>query len=108
MHNLNGRPQDSSVWTDVQRLVVGLTELSEFGCKFEQYFYRSRCNCSCLTFCTNYKYDRDRTLGDRLDSDHFRGGNGPSQFVYFQSCSENVHMIRSRDTVYAINLGLLG
>ena len=45
------------MWTDVQRLVVGLTEPSEFGCKFGRYLYRSRCNCSCLTFCTNYKYE---------------------------------------------------
>ena len=37
--------------------------------------------CSCLTFCTSYKHERDRTLGDRLDSDQFIGGNGPSQFV---------------------------
>ena len=34
--------------------------------------------------------ERDKTLGDRLDSDLFRGGNGPSR-VYFQSCFENVH-----------------
>ena len=27
--------------------------------------------------------------------------------VYVQSCFENVHTIRSRDTVYDINLGLL-
>ena len=54
-------------WADVLRLVVGLTELSEFGCKFEWYFYCSKCSCSCLTFCTDYKYDeRDRTFGDRL------------------------------------------
>ena len=33
---------------------------------------------SCSCFCTNYKYERDRTLGDRLDSDQFRGGNGSS------------------------------
>ena len=83
----------------VQRLVVGLTEPSEFGCKFGRYFYRSRCNCSCLTFCTNYKYERDRTLGERLDSEQFIGGNGQSQFVYFQSCFENVYTIRSCDTV---------
>ena len=44
-------------------------------------FYRSRCNCSCLTFCTDHKYDKDRTFGDKLDSDQFRGCNGPSQFV---------------------------
>ena len=87
------------MWTDVQRLVIGLTGLSEFGCKFGRYFYRSRCKCSCLTFRTNYKYERDRTLGDRLDSDHFRKGNRPSQFVYFQSYFENVHTIRSRDTI---------
>ena len=72
-------------WADVLRLAVGLTELSEFGCKFEWYFCRSRCNCSCLTFCTDYKYERDRTFGDKLDSDQFRGGNGPSQFVYLLS-----------------------
>ena len=76
-----------------------MCELSEFGCKFGRHFYRSRCNCSCITFCTNYEYERDRTLGDRLDSDQFREGNGPSQFVYFQSCFENVHTIRSRDMV---------
>ena len=68
------------------------------GCKFGRYFYRSRCNCFCLTFCTNYKYERDRNLGERLGSDQFRGGNGPSQFVYFQSCFGNVHTIRSCDT----------
>ena len=85
---------------DVQRLVVALTKLSEFGCRFGRYFYLSRCNCSCLVFCTNYKYERNRTLGDKLDSDQFRGGNyRPSQFVYFQSCFENVHTVRSRDTV---------
>ena len=68
-HNLHGQPWDFNVWT----------ELSELSYKFR----RSRCNCSCVTFCTNYKYERDRTLGDRLDSDQFRGGNGPnpSQFV---------------------------
>ena len=59
-------------------------------------FYHSRCVCFCLTFRTNYKYERDRCLGDRLDSDQF---NGPSQFGYFQSCFENVHMIQSCDTV---------
>ena len=88
-----------SVWTDIQCLVIGLTEPSEFGCKLMRYFYCSRCNCSCLTFCTNYKYERDRTLGDRPDSDQFRRGNGPSQFVYFQPCFENVHTTRSCDTV---------
>ena len=87
------------MWTDIERLVVGLTEPSEFGCKFGQYFYCSRCNCSCLTFCTNYKYGRDRTLRDGLDSDQFRGGKRPNQFVYFQSCFENIHMIQSCDVV---------
>ena len=37
-----------------------------FSCRFGWHFYRSRCDCSC--FSTNYKYGRDRTLGDRLDS----------------------------------------
>ena len=41
----------------------------------------TRCNCSCLTFCTDHKCDRDRTFGDRLNSDQFGGGNEPSQFV---------------------------
>ena len=77
----------------------GLTELSEFGCNFEWHFYRSRCNCSCLTFCIDYKDERDRTFGDKLDSDQFRKGNWPSHFVYFQSCFANVHTKRSRDTV---------
>ena len=65
-------------------------------------FYCSRCNCSC--FCTDHKYEKDRTLRDKLDSDQFKGGNESSQlrhFVYFQSCFENVHTRRSRDTVYA-------
>ena len=48
------------------------TELKEFGCQFRRIFYLSRCNCSCVTFCTNYKYKRDRTSGDRLNSDQFR------------------------------------
>ena len=82
---------------DICRRVVGLTELSEFDCRFGLYFYCFRCNC----FCTNHKYERDRTLGDRLDSDQFRGGNGPSRFVYFLLCFENVRMRRSRDTVYS-------
>ena len=34
-------------------------------------------NCSC--FCTSHKYETGRTLGNRLDSDQFRGGNGPSR-----------------------------
>ena len=88
------------MWPHVQHLVVGSTEPSEFGCKFGRYFYPSRCNCSCLTFCTNYKYERDRTLGERLDSEQFRGGNGQSQIVYFQLCFENVYTIVTRcDTV---------
>ena len=29
------------MWSHVQRMVVGLTEPSEFGCKFGRYFYRS-------------------------------------------------------------------
>ena len=49
-------------WAGILRLVVGLRELSEYGCKFEWYFYRSRCNCSCLTFSADYKYERDRTF----------------------------------------------
>ena len=32
-----------------------------------------------LCFCTNYKYETNRTLGDRLDGDQFRGDNRPSQ-----------------------------
>ena len=71
------------MWTDVERQVVGLTKLSKSGCKFGWYFYRSRCNCSCLTFCTIYKYERDRTLGDRMDSDQSKGGNGPNLFCLF-------------------------
>ena len=46
--------------------------------------------------CTDHKYERDRKLRDRLDSDQFKGGNGSSQlrqFVYFQSCSENFHTL---------------
>ena len=31
--------------------------------------------------CTDYKYERDKTFGDRLDSDQFKGGKEPSQFV---------------------------
>ena len=42
-----------------------------------------------LAFAQIYKYERDRTLRDRLDNDQFRGGNGPSQLVSFQSCFEN-------------------
>ena len=80
-----------------KRPVVGLTELNEFGCKFGRYFYRCRCNCSCLTFAQIINM-RDRTFRDRLDT-KFRGGNGPSQFVYFQSCFESVNTVRSRDTV---------
>ena len=30
------------MWTNVQRLVLGFTEPSEFGCKVGRYFYRSR------------------------------------------------------------------
>ena len=55
-----------------------------------------------LAVCTTYKYERDMTLGDRLDGDKFKGGNVSSQlrqFVYFQSCFENVHTRRSRETV---------
>ena len=68
-------------------MVVGLTELSEFSCKSEWYFNCSTCRCtskcSYITFCTNHKYERDRTMGDRMNSDQFRGGNGPSQFCLF-------------------------
>ena len=35
-----------------------------------------------VTFCTSYKYERDRTLGDRLDSDHFRGGKGQAVCLF--------------------------
>ena len=42
--------------------------------------YRSGCNSSCC--CTNYKFERDRTLGDRLDSDQLRGGNGLSRVCF--------------------------
>ena len=77
----------SSVWS---------TELSEFA-DLGGIF-------TVLGFCTNHKYERDRTLGDRdrMDIDYFRGGNGPSQLrqlVYLQSCFENVHTRRNRDTV---------
>ena len=78
--------------------VVGLQEASGFGSRFGWYFYCSRCYCSC----TNHKYERDKTLRDRLDGDKFKGSNGSSQlkqFDYFQSCFENVHTGRSRDTV---------
>ena len=58
---------------------------------------------SCSCFSTNHKYERDRILRDRLDSDQLKGGNGSSQlrqFVYFQPCFENVVQTRrSRDTV---------
>ena len=77
-----------------------LKELSELSCGFGWYFYRFRCNFS--YFCTNHKYKRDRVLRDRLGDDQFKGGNGSSQlrqFVYFQSCFENVYARRSRDTV---------
>ena len=45
---------------------------------------------------------RGKTLKDRLDSDQFKGGNGSSrisQFVYFQSCFEDVHMRQSRERI---------
>ena len=32
-----------------------------------------------LAFAQIYKYETNRTLGDRLDSDQFKGGNGPSR-----------------------------
>ena len=85
-----------SCMSDHRTLICRLTcrkDPSEFGCRFGWYFYRSKCyNCSC--FCTNER--------DRLHSDQFKGGNVSSQlrqFVYFQSCFENVHTRRSRDTV---------
>ena len=72
-------------------------ELSQFGCKFEWYFYCPRCNCSCLTIAQIINMnEKDRIFGDRLDSDQFRGGKGPSQFVCLLS---TVHTIQSRDTV---------
>ena len=37
--------------------------------------------------CTNHKCRRDR-----LDSNQFNGSSQLRQFVYFQSCFENVHM----------------
>ena len=40
-----------------------------------------------------------RTMRDRLDSDKFKGGNGQASLFTFQSSFENVHTIRSRDTV---------
>ena len=51
--------------TDVYRLVVGLTEQSEFGCRFGWYFLILDVTALALHF----EYERDRTLGDRLDSD---------------------------------------
>ena len=60
--------------TSMSSRFVGLKELSEFGCRFGWYFYRFICNCSC--FCTNNKYERDKTLGNRLDGDQLREGNG--------------------------------
>ena len=32
-----------------------------------------------LAFPQNHKYERDRALRDRMDSDQFKGGNGSSQ-----------------------------
>ena len=71
--------------TDVQ--VTGLKELNVLGCRLGWDFYHSRCNSFC--FCTNYKYERDRKLGDRLDSDQLRGGNGLSQV-----CSTSCHALK--------------
>ena len=59
-------------------------------------FYRSRFNCSC--FCTSYKCETGRTLGDGLDGDQFEA-MGLAGFVYFRSCFENNHTRRTRDTV---------
>ena len=73
---------------------IGLKELSEFGCIFAWYFYRFRCNLTC--FCRNYKYDTDRTLGDRLDSNQFRGGNRPT---YFWSCKKKKTFTGDEDVI---------
>ena len=67
--------------------------------KFELYFYRFRWNCSWLTFCADYKYEKDRTFGDRLDSDQFRAGNRTNQFVYFHALKT------SHDTKSSHSLG---
>ena len=83
------------------------TELSEFGCKFRRHFCRSRCNCSCVTFCTNYKYERDRALGNRLVISS-EEATAQAILFNFSNAVKKVHMLRSRDTVQAINLGLLG
>ena len=52
-----------------------------------------------LAFAQIYKYETERTLRHRLDGDQVKGGNGLAGFVYFRSCSENVHTRRSRDIV---------
>ena len=46
-----------------------------------------------LAFAEIIKYERGRTLRDRLDSSQVKGGNWQSQlgqFVYVQSCFENL------------------
>ena len=82
-------------------LVIGLKELSEFGCRCGWYFYRSRCNCSC--FCTNHKYETDRTLRDRLDSGQVKGCHESSQLIkavcLLSVMLENVHTRLSRDMI---------
>ena len=52
-----------------------------------------------ITFCADYKYEKDRTFGDRLDSDQFRAGNGTNQFVYFHALKT------SHDTKSSHSLG---
>ena len=48
-------------------------------------------NVTALALRPDCKYERNRTFGNRLGSDQFRRGNGPSQFVYLQSRFENIH-----------------
>ena len=52
------------------------------------------------TFHTDYEYKRDRPLvTDWIVINSEEATGQASLFVCFQSCFENVHTIRSRDTV---------
>ena len=63
---------------------------SDFGCRFDSFGCFIVLDVTAIAF-AQINMNIDRTLGDRLHDDQFKGGNQPSHvslFVYFQSCFE--------------------